>query len=80
MLFGWKLNHGKMPKMAGTMRYMFMLIKRHIKIIMKDNGVDLAIHKIMSTRERNRIIQFNINGVFLYKHLVNLHMLVELAD
>lgn len=44
--------------MAETMRHMFMLVKRHIKIIMKDNGVDLAIHKIMSTRERNRIIQY----------------------
>ena len=49
----------KMPKMAETMRHMFMLVKRHIKIIMKDNGVDLAIHKIMSTRERNRIIQIS---------------------
>ena len=48
----------KTLKMAETMRHMFMLIKRHIKIIMKDNGVDLAIHKIMSTRERNRIIQY----------------------
>ena len=48
----------KTLKMAETMRHMFMLIKRHIKIIIKDNGVDLAIHKIMSTRERNRIIQY----------------------
>ena len=48
----------KALKMAETMSHMFMLIKRHIKIIMKDNGVDLAIHKIMSTRERNRIIQY----------------------